>query len=191
MSIYNIPSKKIALAAGDTLQYTHTLFSKELMDEVILDGKYAFGRVGDTYIALIGASELSYLPYNQDQVNSLNLPISDTSKEYDLVQQGAQQFWIYELGSCLEDGSFADFCARIKSNKVTFDNSTLTYKTSGRTLKNVYDGDFTIDDETIDLEYKRFDSQYVTADRKSDVFNFSYAGHTLALDFKNVSRIVA
>lgn len=191
MSTYKIPSKKIMLAAGDTVQYTHTLFSKELMDEVILDGKYAFGRVGDSYIALIGASDLSYLPYKQEQVDSLKLPVSDPSKEYDLVQYGAEQFWIYELGSASDDGTFADFRARIKSNKVTFENSTLIYETSGRTLKNIYDGAFTINGTEIDLDYIRFDSQYITAERKADVFSFSYTGHTLTVDFKNASRVIA
>ncbi len=191
MSIYKIPSKKIALASGDTVKYTHTLFSKELMDEVILDGNYAFGRVGDSYIALIGASELSYLPYKQEQVDSLELPISDASKEYDLVQYGAEQFWIYELGSSAVDGNFADFRARIKSNKVTFENSALTYESSGRTLKNIYDGAFTIDGTAVDLEYKRFDSQYIIAERKAAVFNFSYYGHSLIIDFKNASRVIA
>ncbi|MDD4316751.1 MAG: hypothetical protein PHC84_06310, partial [Clostridia bacterium] len=189
MSIYNIPSKKIALASGDTVQYTHTLFSKELMDEVILDGKYAFGRVGDSYIALIGAGELSYLPYNQEQVDSLKLPVSDTTKEYDLVQHGAEQFWIYELGSNTEDGTFADFRARIKSNKVTFENFSLTYETSGRTLKNVYDGAFTIDGAAVNVDYKRFESEYITEERKASVFDFAFAGHTLTLDFKNASRV--
>ncbi len=190
MSIYKIPSKKIPLAAGDTVQYTHTLFSKELMDEVILEGNYAFGRVGETYIALIGASELSYLPYNQAQVDSLKLPVSDTTKEFDLVQYGAEQFWIYELGSSTEDGSFAAFRTRIKSNSVTFENGSLTYTSAGRTLDNTYGGAFKIDGATIDLDYKRFDSEYVTAERKASSFNISYGGHSLILDFGNTSRIV-
>ncbi len=190
LSIYKIPSKKIALAPAPTIQYTHTLFPEELMDEVVLDGNYAFGRVADTYIALIGASELSYLPYDQTQVDSLELNVSDNTKRFDLVQYGAEQFWIYELGSADEDGSFAAFCARIKSNSLTFNNLTLTYTTNGRTLQNIYDGAFTIDNTAINLDYRRFDSPYITADRKSSEFVFEFGGASLTLDFDNSVRAI-
>ncbi|NCA67322.1 MAG: hypothetical protein EOM87_04570 [Clostridia bacterium] len=188
MQIYKIPKNKILLAPDDTIQYTHTLFAEELMDEVIIDGNYAFGRVGDTYIALIGASELSYLPYDQAQVDSLKLSVSDPSKSFDLVQRGAEQYWIYELGSADEDNNFADFRARIKLNTVTFNNLELSYSTGGRDMNLIYDGAFTINGTEINLDYDRYESAYINADRKASEFTFSYNEHTLFVDFENGIR---
>lgn len=192
LSIYNIPKGKMLLAPTDTLQYTHTLFPEELFDEVILDGNYAFGRIGSSYIALIGGSELSYKPYDQVQVNSLTLPVSDTTKSFDLVQEGDEQFWIYEMGSVTNYGTFNEFMSRIKANSVTYDkdNMTLNYVSDSKTLNLTYQGDFAVNNVVQDLEYKRYESEYIVADRKANELNYSFNGHTLYLNFETHARVV-
>jgi hypothetical protein len=188
MSIYDIPDGRILMAPQDISQYTHTLFPEELFDECSVEGKYAFGRKGDTYIALIGSSDLYYKPYDQAQVDSLELNLTDTSKRFDLAQDGSEQFWIYELSSTSEEGNFEDFKARIKANSITFEDMTLSYVSDGVTRLLAYNGDFTVDGTIVDLNYDRFESPYITAERKSSTFSFDYAGHTLTLDFDNHTR---
>ena len=189
LSIYKLPEKSGFLELYDVPQFTHTYLPEAHFDEVIIDGRYAFATVNGAHIALIGASELAYLEYSEVSAKAFKNGLDELpASRFDLVQQGLNQYWIYEL-SDQNNESFAAFRARIKANSVTFDGSdNLSYISGGKTLSLAYKGDFKVNGVTQILEYKRFDSPYITAEREADSFFFSYNGNTLSLDYMNAIR---
>ena len=154
--------------------FTHAHFPQERFDELVVDDRYAFGRTGTTYAALIAHNPLHYTEGMSD----------------DLVQPGRRTFWVFEAGSAQNEGSFENFMARIRSNPLEFQAGRLVYTSGGRQLEIRYQGDFTVDGEVQNLGYPRFDSPYVKAPRKPDVIRFEHDGKTLLLDFYGLKREV-
>jgi len=189
LSIYQLPEKSGFLELYEVPQFTHTYLPKAFFDEVIIEGRYAFARLGNAYLALTGANELKYKAYSEISAKNFNNGLDNTGgKEFDLIQEGLNQYWIYELSDASEE-TFADFMARIKANTVIFNgNDSLTYVSSGKTFDLKFNGDFKVDNETQNLQYKRFDSAYIVSERESDEMLFSFNGHTLRLNFKEAER---
>tara|TARA_R110002049_G_scaffold154534_8_gene319056 strand:+ start:644 stop:2608 length:1965 start_codon:yes stop_codon:yes gene_type:complete len=173
LNIYQIPEKK-GFMEKSIQDYTHAHFPQERFDEVRLDGRYAFGRVGQTYSAFIARNPLYYAEGTTD----------------DLIQPGRDTYWVFEAGSREADGAFEDFMARIKSNPVSYDDGKLTYKSAERLLELRFQGDFQIDGVVQDLEYPRFDSPYAQVQRKPDSMTIRYQGQSLFLDFYSGRREV-
>lgn len=189
LSIYQLPKKSGFLELYDVPQYTHTYLPEAFFDEVIIDGRYAFARVGSAYLALIGASDLTYLPYDKSTASPFQNGLkSAPGYRFDLIQNGLNQFWIYELGDA-ESGSFEDFCAGVKNNAVNFDGkNNLSYSSSGKSFSLNYDSGLTVDGQKENTEYNRFDSPYVTSEREAEEITFTYNGKTLSLNFNNSER---
>jgi hypothetical protein len=173
LNIYQIPEEK-GFMEKSIQDYTHAHFPQERLDEVRLDGRYAFGRVGQTYGAFIARNPLHYGEGTTD----------------DLIQPGRDTYWVFEAGSRSVDGDFEDFMARIKSNPVSYEGGVLTYQSGERLLELRYQGDFQIDGIVQDLEYPRFDSPYAQVQRKPDSITIRYQGESLFLDFYNGRREV-
>ena len=174
LSIFRVPSEP-AFLEKSVQDFTHSHFPAERFDEVVVEGRYAFGRIGDTYAAFVGLNPLSYAPGTTD----------------DLVQQGRDAFWIFEAGSEREDGNFDLFMERIRSNEVRYENGELRYVSAGRELSLEYQGEFAIDGVAQDLQYLRFDSPYATAPRKPETVTIEFEGHSLYLDFYKLRREVS
>ena len=192
MSIYNLPKKKNALELYDVpLDFTHTYLPEAYMDQVIIDNNIAFARYKGAFIALIGSGELEYKPFSADSAAVFDNNLSDfPDKRFDLIQKGKNQFWIYELSDENEE-SFEDFQKRIKANSVYFDGKgKLIYNSKGKEFSLEYSKDFKVDGKAIDFNYKRFESDYVTADRESEEFIFEFNSHKLILNFENATRTI-
>ena len=147
------------------------------MDEVIVEGNYAFARKDKTFVALIGANCFEYLPFHKEKAAVTDGLLRDPSKRFELVQRGRKQHTIYEL-STAEKESFEQFMDRIKANEVAFDGRHLTYRTEGKEYALTYEGDFTVNGEVQPYEYKRYDSSYVQADYLSEDLVINSAGGT-------------
>lgn len=175
MNIWQPPAGK-GFMEETIVDHTHAHFPKERFDEVIVDGRYAFGRTGGSYAALIGRNALAYADGTTD----------------DLVQPGLDTYWIFEAGSRSIDGSFAAFAERVRANAVAFDGSRLVYSSGGRDLGLKYLGDFTVNGDIQDFAYPRFDAPYASAPRKPKVIRIEHEGDVLELDFygqqRNVTR---
>jgi hypothetical protein len=173
LSIYNLPEKKNALEAY-MLNFTHAYFPKKKFDSVIIINKYAFGKKGNTFCALVGNSNLYYEKNSDD----------------DLIQPGRKSFWIIEAGNKKSNGSFNNFVRRILNNKIRFDsdNLILTYSSNHKELKLKFCGDFAINGRKINTNYNRFDSPYVNAKFKPERVEFSFNKRHLLLDFNNCIR---
>ncbi len=192
MSIYQLPQKKNPTEFYDVPKdFTHTYFPEAFMDEVIIDNNMAFGRVGGAYIALIGASELEYLPFSMDSALVFKNGLEEyPDKGFDLMQRGENQFWIYEMSDESEE-SFEDFKTRIKENSIDFDGEgKLLYNSKGHEISLKFGEDFKIDGNKVDFDYKRFDSDYITANRESEEFVFELNSHKLILNFQNAERTI-
>lgn len=174
LAIYNIPVKK-GLMETALLNYTHAYFPKDLFDTAFVYENYAMGKKGDTFCAYICGNPLAFKEYKTDN----------------LIQQGKQVSWIIEAGSISEDGSFDEFCQRILANEMNFDSSNLVlnYFSRDKEYQLEFGGDFLINNNFINLEYERYDSPYIKANKKDKTLSFNFNGETLYLDFYNLGRI--
>jgi len=183
---------------------THAFFPVQLFDEVVethLSEGYVFGAAEGTYIALIARYPLAFLSYeestaegNTDDMLVRGRTGSVITQKYDLVQTGeGMHYFVMELSSESVE-TFAQFQARILANPLSFEEATGTigYETildgqSGSTqLEAVYDQSFSADGVALDLQYERYESDYVeggSVARKAEVMVFSFAGFTLSLDY--------
>ena len=176
MLIHHIP-KHITFSPARMRSYTHTFLSEELMDQVIVEGRYAFARKAGTFVALIGASDFKYLPFNKDKAAVTDGLLKDHTKRFELIQRGRVQYTVYELSTAKKE-SFEEFIQRIKSNPVVFDGKRLTYNTADKQFDLTYDGDFLLNGEVVPCEYKRYDSPYVQADYLSEDLVIKAGGST-------------
>lgn len=173
LNIYRIPDKK-GFMEKSIQDYTHAHFPRERFDEVLLEGRYAFGRSGDTYAAFITRSPMHYAKGASD----------------DLIQPGRDSYWVFEAGSEASDNSFEQFRQRIMSNPVSYEDGRLRYSSSGRDLALQYQGEFRLNGDPQDLEYQRYQSPYVQAPRKPETITITHDNKSLYLDFYGLKREV-
>ena len=174
LNIFRIPADK-GFMEKSIQGFTHAHFPRERFHEVVLDGRYAFGRIGDTYAAFIGLNPLAYAQGSSD----------------DLVQPGRDSYWVFEAGSERGDGSFPAFIERIRGNALSYEDGELIYNSKGRELSLAFKGEFRIDGVAQDLQYSRFESPYVTAPRKPETITIEHEGYALHLDFYGQRREVS
>ncbi len=130
LAIYAIPERK-GFMERSLVGFTHAYFPVAKFDEAAVEGRYAFGRSGDAWLALVAREPLAWAEGSQD----------------DLVQPGRLSYWICEMGSPDTDASFAAFRQRILSNRVAFDepSRTLDWESGAGRLSLAYGGAFTVD----------------------------------------------
>jgi len=155
LAIYHLPEKK-ASYERKRFTFTHAYFPMDKFDRVILDSTMAFGKLNETYIALISAT-----PF-------------EVSGGDELKQYGKKQFWVCECSSS-ETESFADFVKRIRACKVGFDGRFLRW--GDLNLK--YKGDFYLKGCAQLTQYKRYDSPYCIGERDADAFIYQMNGETM------------
>ena len=174
LSIYNIPDKK-AIMEIDLLDYTRAYFPLDQFDTAFIVNNYVFGKKGDTFCALIGAFDFRFRDKAQD----------------DIIQEGKQVFWITEAGSKTRDGEFEQFVQRIRNNQVEFnqDKLELIYWSGGHEYSLTFGGDFYINNEKINTDYSRYNSPYISAEKKDKTLTFSFNGKSLFLDFDKLQRV--
>ncbi len=183
--MYKLP-KNIALLSDKPLPYTHTYFPEAEFDEVMIDGSRAFARRGDTYIALLGSGTLRYA--DRDEARLEGLPYK-TAGRFDLIQEGKEQAWVYELSDASE-GSFSDFIQRIRGNTLRFDGDSVRYISNAKTYSVEYKGSFAINGQTIRTDYARYESDFVHAAKYQTTFEYAFHGKSLVLDYPNAKRTV-
>lgn len=188
LHIFKIPKISGFLELYKVPQFTHTYLPEAFLDEVRISGRYAFAKKGKAMLALAGKTALKYNDYNEISAKAFNNSLSDyPQKNFDLIQEGNNQFWIYELSNS-DNESFEAFISRIKSNPIIFDGKTLLYKSLSRTYELTYNEHFKVDSVVMPTQYKRFDCDYIQAQREPDTMNFSLAGNSLFLDYENGIR---
>ncbi|MDN3639718.1 hypothetical protein QWY82_13010 [Simiduia curdlanivorans] len=171
MVMYKVPDKP-SFMEKSIVHFTHAHFPKDAMDEVVIDGRYAFARLDHKYVAFTAKNDLAYADANQ----------------VDLIQPGAETYWVFEASTEQNDGSFAAFINRIKSNPVNFAPSQLSYESKHKLMQLSFGGDFIVNGALVETEYQRFDSPYAQAERRPRSITLSHADKSLFLDFYNGIR---
>ncbi|MHA6484932.1 hypothetical protein ACX1C1_23870 [Paenibacillus sp. strain BS8-2] len=169
-SIYRLDVRK-GFMEKERADFTHAYFPYDKFDEVVHEGRYLFGKLGRTYIALIGKEQLEANP-------------QDAS---DVIQRGLLTYWICELGNQATFGSFHSFIESIRARSIRFHNNTLVYKCDIEYAL-TYKGNFRIDGKIINTNYDRFDTPFVKAERKPKEINVSFEGSRLYLNFERCER---
>jgi hypothetical protein len=187
--LYDIPKISGFLELYMVPQYTHTYLLEAFFDEVCINHNYAFARKGGAYCAMIGSGRLSYLEFDAQAAKALQAGLEEfKDKHFDLIQRGNHQFWIYELSDEKRE-SFEGFKKRIKGNPLSFNGRDyVIYVSNGVSYELVFGGDFTVDNKTVSPQYKRFECDYITAERETDLMEFNFNGHTLELDYQRATR---
>lgn len=173
LAIYNIPNKK-GVMEMDLLDFTRAYFPTHKFDTAFIAGNYVFGKKEETYCAFVGFNDFHYAEYAHN----------------DIIQQGKHTFWITEVSSLTEDGSFENFTQRVQNNQWSFTPETLelSYQSNDVTYDLKFNDDFLVNGKTIDTNYSRYDSPYITAKKKDKTLAFKFKEKTLFLDFENLRR---
>ena len=210
VSIYTIP-KSAGLLEPHVVSYTHAYFPAGLFDEVItdyLDRGFIFGRLGDSYVMLRAISDTEgALAFKNDMdgitAEDLELDrskIKDSVREmieasgdlrYDLIFEGGSvHAWITEAGCKLDDGSFEQFVSEALLSDLELSDLTVYYSGKNADFEVKYGEYFKLDNETVDTEYARYESDYVDGrvERKAEIIEISFNGKTLTLDYKEGTR---
>ncbi|HAE23240.1 MAG TPA: hypothetical protein DCG47_13105, partial [Spirochaetaceae bacterium] len=204
LAIYLPPREAGFMEAMVVPDTTHAYFPLQFFDETDLsrlgDG-YAFGRAGRAYIALKARHGLAFTPFSvsakegdTDDMLKRGSPGKILAADYDLVQRGpGAHYFIIELSSSDRE-SFEAFKARIAANPVAFDpalnaldyQSVLDGEDTPSRLRAEYGVSFSVDGETQDLDYGRYENPYVPGgyvERKAGTLRFEHKGAALSLDF--------
>ena len=208
VSIYDIPTKK-GFLEPHIVQYSHAYFPVGLFDEVNLDHLdkgYVFGRCNDTYVVLIAKSnDTATLRFKNDyateeeilsdiskiKTNVANLIKQSNDLRYDLILEGGTNHaWVTELSSVEQDQTFNNFINRVLSNSYTFDNMQVKYKSNNKEYDVKYDEYFKLNNELVDLEYNRFESNYSNTQRFADEIVISFNNYSLTLNYEELKREV-
>ena len=172
LSLYQIPKDPTFLETT-ILDFTHAYFPEEKLEDVRIEGRYAFARHRNVLVAFIGRYPLAYAKDCRD----------------DLIQPGRESYWIFEASTLDKEKSMDAFMARIRGNSVRYDDRTLQYDSGGgNSLRVTFDGPFLVNNKVIDTEYQRFDSPYATVPRKPQTIKITHGRHSLELDFYNQKR---
>ena len=180
MSIYD--TRINGLKIRKVYKYSHAHFPVSFFDRVeedqLSDGMI-FGEKDGAFIALIAQNPIKFVDANG---------LEDTSFiRNNLVQEGEVTWWICETSDQSKE-SFESFVTRIASNEHSFNNETLSYNSNGESYALVNKGSFSVDNETMNFEYDRYDSKYIQATRESGTMTFNFEGASLYLDFYNAVR---
>lgn len=149
VAIYHLPNKKAPFESG-LYNFTHAYFPIEKFDETIMDETIAFGRLGNTFVALVSATP--YVLSGKDE----------------LKQYGKKQFWACECSDANAE-TFIEFVNRIRRRKTYFTGNVLQW---GELLLN-YKGNFYVNGQVQAEQYKRYESDYCTAERGEMSFTYT------------------
>ena len=112
---------------------------------------------------------------------------------YDLILEGGTNHaWITEVSSVEEDNDFQTFINRILANEFSYEDMNVKYNSNNKSYDVLYNQYFKLNNELVDLDYERYESDYVIGNvkRKADIIVYSFNGYKLELDYKNGKRVI-
>jgi len=107
VAIYDLKSGR-----AEGLPITHALFPTEMLDEFKKKDRCLLGRKADTYIALMSAKDLR----------------ESSKPEYEGIEflsKAPREAWVCVLGARNTDGGFEEFCRKVLTAKLAFDEDNL------------------------------------------------------------------
>ena len=94
---------------GDLFDFTHAYFPTAILDEHALREGWAFGRVGDGYVALTNSQGLTMSAEGRYALRELRA-------------SGSRQCWVVQMGRAALDGDFAAFQTKVLALTLRFAN---------------------------------------------------------------------
>lgn len=179
IALYEIEATA-SLYVRNRLFFTHAWLPRDRFDEVVEREGWIFARRGDGYLALRSRQPLRW----QQQKGE------DEGRE--LLAAGAGNIWICELGRRADDGSFADFTARIVAAPITWGEGRVIYDSpsQGR-LEWGRTGSLRRNGEAIPLRgFPRYDNRFVRAAFPSERIHVEGNTGSLTLDWGPGAREV-
>lgn len=168
-----------AIGERDVYAFTHAYFPREAFDEVLSDGGWHFGRVGDGYLA-IHSSQPARWAENGEFAGR------------EIVADGKKNVWIIQMGRRADDGDFTAFRESILDAELEINNLDVAYNAPGvGRLEFGWSGPLRVDGVEIPLDdYPRVDNPYCRSEFDSGVYVIENDGSRLTLDFnKRIRKI--
>lgn len=159
----------MALKGG--LNFTHAYFPTTAFDEYHLEGAWAFGRVGDGYVALWGDG-------------NLHLTATGRHAGQELRSSGPGQVWLCYMGLAAVDGNFTTFCKRVSQTSVQVEGVNLRWTTpDGQTLAFGWEEPLLVNGTPQQLSnFPHYDNLYTHTPLGADQMKISHNGQQLVLD---------
>lgn len=194
ITVYRLPEKR-RLGETGIAKMTHLYLPRDLYDEVILEERAVFARKNGVFAAVLANGPLRYKPYNKDAAAGLfkNLKTATLTadfvprQEFDLCREGGvYHAYVTELSDA-DTEDFGAFIARIKKNRVVFEDGTVQYDTRCGSVRVAYDGLFTFNGADIKTPFDRYDCPFCRAERGADSILIDSGAHRLALSLRKKS----
>jgi len=156
----------------DWMGFTHAYFPIGSMDEHQVDGQWAFGRVGDGYIALTAANGLDFQERGDNAFRDLRSP-------------GTPNTWVCQMGRLAQDGSFSEFMDKVRTLPRVFGDQQVELTTlRGETLRFGWQGPLVLNGEAQALDnFPHYDSLYCTCALGDEVMEIQHNRDILRLHF--------
>lgn len=152
-------------------KFIHFYFPVNHFDEVIELDFRLFGKVKDSYIAILSSN-----PYQ----------IKD---DEEVVIEGVTSQFIVILGSVEQYGSFAGFVDMIQESSVYFSGQKIQFLMD-HTYELKFNGAFKVDHQIISTDYPRYDTPFVESLRKPEELMIHHLNRSLYLNFNHLIRKV-
>lgn len=166
MALYDIPEEQ-------PLQFIHAYVPKASFDAVIDRDGFVFVREGDVFAGL-------------KMLNGQHWTTEGEWAGRELISAGAKNGAICEVGDAKTFASFEAFCDEVVANEIIFDpdQMCLTYvsKRVGK-LVMAMDGTRTVDDQTVDMNWRLYDCPYLQSEWDSGVIHIQKGEQKRVLDF--------
>jgi hypothetical protein len=165
IAVYNLP-------ADDWMGFTHAYFPAGSMEAFEIKEHWAFGKVGDGYIAVGAAHPLEFMMRGDNAFR-------------DLRSAGTPNIWLCQMGRAALDGSFADFIEKVLALPVRFEGAQVEWTTlRGEPIRFGWEGPLTVNGEIQPLDgFRHYDNSYCTCEFDAPVMEINHGGETLRLLF--------
>lgn len=150
--------------------YTHLYFPAEKFDLLLFEDHLLCGQIENTYIGVISLLTLKQVAPDEFQ------------------QKGIKTGYVTILSSKDEYPTLHDFLDYLGNCQLHLLGDTLTFTDGAATFTFDYQGDFLVDGVVQAMEYPRFATPFVYAERKAEQFTIHANNHSLLLDFTQLRR---
>jgi hypothetical protein len=105
----------------------------------------------------------------------------------ELIIHGKKTGFVVILGNQEKDQSFESFMSKTRNDRFTYKHPRMTYQSDKTMMMKFIEG-LTVDGKKILTEYKRYETPYVSVDRKPTELNIHLNQQSLFLNFESMNR---
>jgi hypothetical protein len=165
LAVYNFPT-------DDWMGFTHAYFPAHAFDNYDVRDNWAFGRVGDGYIALSAMRGIELQERGDNAYRELRSP-------------GTPNLWICQMGRKDQDGSFEAFIQSVLDMPVKFgENEVELTSLRGEKLRFGWQGPLLVNGNLQELSgFDHYDSPYCTSKLGDTMMEIRYGEEAMRLHF--------